>query len=598
MFLDEGLFNAGANERRAPEAARDEAFAALTARRRRVHSIPNPNLGLEARRARPPRRPAGAGAGCRLRSSPEESVAHKMLVESDPHETRVAVLEEDRLTEIYLERRYHRGVVGNVYKGRVSRVLPGMQAAFVDIGLDRDAFLYVADVYLPQETDPHGHAQALPRSLSGVDDLDLGPGLQDDDTLHGEPPRTEDGGEATIDSLLKVGQELLVQVTKDPLPNKGARVTTQVTFPGRFVVYLPTVSHIGVSRRIEDEAERGRLRGLLESHVRECSTPTGGIIVRTAGEGRTEADFAADLAYLRARWEGVRRRAETAAAPALIHQDFDLALRLVRDLFSAEFSILWVDGEATYERIVEFLDQVQPQLVARVKLDREERGLFERFGIEKEIEAALRPKVWLKSGGYLVINPTEALVAIDVNTGRFVGQHNLEETALAANLEAVEEAVRQIRLRDLGGIIVLDLIDMTDPVHREEVFQALERELRKDRGKHKVLSISEFGLVQITRKRSRSNLERLLTQTCPYCEGSGRIKSVATICLSVRRAALALRGTLNSKELLVRVHPEVARLLQREERGIVEEIERELGIAIILQSDAKLHHTSFDILEV
>ena len=222
-----------------------------------------------------------------------------------------------------------------------------------------------------------------------------------------------------------------------------------------------------------------------------------------------------------------------------MHQDFDLALRLVRDLFSAEFSLLWVDSEATYERIVEFLDQVQPQLVPRVKLDREERGLFERFGIEKEIEAALKPKVWLKSGGYLVINPTEALVAIDVNTGRFVGQHNLEETALAANLEAVEEAVRQIRLRDLGGIIVLDLIDMTDPAHREQVSHALELELRKDRGKHKVLSISEFGLVQITRKRSRSNLERLLTQTCPYCEGSGRIKSVATICLSLRRSALA-----------------------------------------------------------
>ena len=236
--------------------------------------------------------------------------------------------------------------------------------------------------------------------------------------------------------------------------------------------------------------------------------------------------------------------------------------------------------------------------MSRVKLDREERGLFERFGIEKEIEAALKPKVWLKSGGYLVINPTEALVAIDVNTGRFVGQHNLEETALAANLEAVEEAVRQIRLRDLGGIIVLDLIDMTEPAHREQVFNALELELRKDRGKHKVLSISEFGLVQITRKRSRANLERLLTQTCPYCEGSGRIKSIATICLSLRRAALALRGTLISKELLVRVHPEVARMLQREERGILEEIERELAVGIIMQADAKLHHTSFDILEV
>jgi len=521
-------------------------------------------------------------------------VAHKMLVESDPHETRVAVLEEDLLTEIYLERRYHRGVVGNVYKGRVSRVLPGMQAAFVDIGLDRDAFLYVADVYVADAVDAVDASDTATEALRTDEDLDLGPNVQDDDTFGVEPYRPDFAPEPTIDSLLKVGQELLVQVTKDPMPNKGARVTTQVTFPGRFVVYLPTVSHVGVSRRIEDETERLRLRELLESTPRGG----GGVIVRTAGEGRSAEDFTADLAYLGSRWETVRSRAETAVAPALMHQDFDLALRLVRDLFSAEFSLLWVDGESTYERIVEFLDQVQPQLVSRVKLDREERGLFERFGIEKEIEAALKPKVWLKSGGYLVINPTEALVAIDVNTGRFVGRQNLEETALAANLEAVEEAVRQIRLRDLGGIIVLDLIDMTDPVHREQVSQALELELRKDRGKHKVLSISEFGLVQITRKRSRANLERLLTQTCPYCEGSGRIQSIATICLSLRRTALALRGTLTSKELLVRVHPEVARMLQSEERGILEEIERVLAVGVILQADAKLHHSSFDILEV
>jgi ribonuclease G len=524
-------------------------------------------------------------------------VAHKMLVESDPHETRVAVLEEDLLTEIYLERRYHRGVVGNIYKGRVSRVLPGMQAAFVDIGLDRDAFLYVADVYLPSESDAADAVPAVAGVLSGDDELELDTLVQEDETLAGEVVRPEHGPVPTIDSLLKVGQELLVQVTKDPLPNKGARVTTQVTLPGRFVVFLPTVSHVGVSRKIEDEDERLRLRELLES-MPHSSRGTGGVIVRTAGEGRSAEDFAADLAYLRARWESVHSRAETAVAPALMHQDFDLALRLVRDLFSAEFSLLWVDSEATYERIVEFLDQVQPQLVPRVKLDREERGLFERFGIEKEIEAALKPKVWLKSGGYLVINPTEALVAIDVNTGRFVGQHNLEETALAANLEAVEEAVRQIRLRDLGGIIVLDLIDMTDPAHREQVFNALELELRKDRGKHKVLSISEFGLVQITRKRSRSNLERLLTQTCPYCEGSGRIKSVPTICLSLRRAALAMRGTLASAELLLRVHPDVARMLQREERAILGELERELAVSIIVQGDAKLHHSSFDILEV
>lgn len=517
-------------------------------------------------------------------------MAHKMLIESDPYETRIAVLEEDRLTELFLERRHHRGVVGNVYKGRVSRVLPGMQAAFVDIGLERDAFLYVADVYV----------------------ADLGEGLATDDEAELSSPNGDDESEGvsspgapSIDSLLKVGQELLVQVTKDPLPNKGARVTTQITLPGRFIVYLPTVSHVGVSRKIESEEERTRLRGLLETVLAASASGSaarsGGVIVRTAGENRDAEELAADLDYLAALWQRLARRAETAGVPALVHQDFDLALRVVRDLISSEFTVLWVDGEETYTRIVEFLGQVQPQLAPRVKLDTfpsGERGLFDRFGIEREIEAALKPKVWLKSGGYLVINPTEALVAIDVNTGRFVGKHNLEETALATNLEAVAEVVRQIRVRDLGGIIVLDLIDMMEPANRSLVFAALEAELKKDRSKNKVLTISEFGLVEITRKRSRANLERQLTQSCPYCEGSGRIKSVATISLSLRRALLKLRGTVASKELLVRVHPEVARALQQDERGILDEVERTLAVSVIVQADAKLHHSSFDILEL
>lgn len=359
-------------------------------------------------------------------------MTQKMLIESDPHETRIAVLEEDRLTELFLERQHHRGVVGNVYKGRVSRVLPGMQAAFVDIGLERDAFLYVSDVYVTEFAE---------------EDVAELAGANDDDDAEAPNAAAWAQGEPSIDSLLKAGQELLVQVTKDPLPNKGARVTTQVTLPGRFVVYLPTVSHIGVSRKIEDETERARLRALLEAALRDIAVDgasPGGVIVRTAGEGRGGEELAVDLAYLAQLWRTLARRAEAAPAPALIHQDFDLALRVVRDLVSNEFSVIWVDGDETYARIVEFLDQVQPQLVGRVRLDDPvksgERGLFERFGIEREIESALRPKVWLKSGGYLVINPTEALVAIDVNTGRFVGKHNLEETAVATNLEAVAGA--------------------------------------------------------------------------------------------------------------------------------------------------------------
>lgn len=496
-----------------------------------------------------------------------------MLIESDPHQTRVAVLEDDRLTEIYVERPHQRGSVGNVYKGRVSRVLPGMQAAFVDIGLERDAFLYVADVK---------------ENLAVLDEQDV------DEEL------AINGGHQPIEELLQPGQELIVQVIKDPLPNKGARVSTQITLPGRYLVLLPTVHHRGISRRIEDETERTRLRNELAALPSVPAAPGAGygLIVRTAGEGKGADEFAADRAYLCELWDRVRRRAERVAPATLLHRDLDTGLRVVRDLFSSEFAVLWVEGEETYERIVEFLDQVQPALLPRVKLHSQDESLFERFSIEKEIEAALKSKVWLRSGGYLVINPTEALVAIDVNTGRFVGKTNLEDTVRRTNLEAVDEAVRQIRLRDLGGIIVLDLIDMTEQNHREEVFHALERALEKDRAKTKVLSISEFGLVEITRKRSRANLERLLTQGCPYCAGSGRIKAASTICLNLRRELLRMRGRTVGSQLLLRVNPEIARALSHEERPIFDELEHVLGVKLQLESDPELHHERFDILEV
>jgi ribonuclease G len=502
----------------------------------------------------------------------------KMLVESDPHETRIAVLEDDRLTEIFVERHRHRGLVGNVYKGRVTRVLPGMQAAFVDIGLDRDAFLYVSDV----TTD-----------VEAMEEEDQVPEIDEprstEEPNHGPPP--------SIGDLLKQGQEIIVQVVKDPLPNKGARISTHVTLPGRYLVLLPTVRHFGVSRRIEEEAERERLLGLL-GQLPVHGGGGAGLIVRTVGEGKEREAFESDLVYLGKLWEKIRQRATKVSAPTLLHQDVDLALRVVRDLLSQDYSVLWVDGEETYERILEFLDQVQPALVGKVRLFRQSSSLFEQFGIEDQIEAALKSKVWLKSGGYIVINPTEALVAIDVNTGRFVGQSTLEDTVLQTNLEAVSEIVRQIRLRDLGGIIVIDLIDMIEAEHRAQVFSSLEREIKKDRAKIKVLNISEFGLVEVTRKRSRSNLERLLTQPCPYCSSRGRIKSIATICLNLRKALLRMRDRAGQSELLLRVHPEVARALQQEERAILDELEKSLGVKILLQSDSELHHERFDVLEV
>jgi ribonuclease G len=503
----------------------------------------------------------------------------KMLIESDPHQTRIAVLEDDRLTEIFVERHRHRGLVGNVYKGRVTRVLPGMQAAFVDVGLERDAFLYVSDVASDVEAIEELEIEE-PRSPRHHDE----PSSASHQAHHVQP---------SIDDLLKPGQEIIVQVVKDPLPNKGARISTHVTLPGRYLVLLPTVRHFGVSRRIEDEAERERLVAVLG----QLAT-SGGLIVRTVGEGKGAEEFDTDLAYLSRLWEKIRQRSGKVSAPTLLHQDLDLALRVVRDLLRQDFSVLWVDGEETYERIVEFLDQVQPGLVAKVKLFRQGSTLFEQFGIEEQIEAALKSKVWLKSGGYIVINPTEALVAIDVNTGRFVGQSNLEDTVMQTNLEAVQEIVRQIRLRDLGGIIVIDLIDMVEQAHREQVFASLESEIRKDRAKTKVLNISEFGLVEITRKRSRANLERLLTQPCPYCGGRGRIKSLTTICLNLRKELLHLRGRTGQSELLLRVHPEVARALQQEERAILEELQRSLAVNILLQSDPELHHERFDVVEV
>ena len=297
-------------------------------------------------------------------------------------------------------------------------------------------------------------------------------------------------------------------------------------------------------------------------------------------------------------WESIRQRGEKVSGPTLIHRDLDLALRVVRDHLNEDFSVVWVEGEETYARVVDFVDQIQPSLVDRVRLFQQDGGLFSRFSLDEEIEGALRTKVWLKSGGYIVINPTEALVAIDVNTGRFVGQSNLEDTVLQTNLEAVQEIVRQIRLRDLGGIIVIDLIDMIEQEHREQVFAALDGELKKDRAKTKMLAISEFGLVEITRKRSRTNLERLLTQPCPHCGGAGRIQAVTTICLKLRREVLRRAARVAPAELLVRVHPDVAAALQGEERAVLDELEQALGKPLLLQSDPGLHPERFDVTEV
>ncbi len=497
-------------------------------------------------------------------------MSREIVINATKHESRIAVLDEGQVVELWVERTRHRTIVGNIYKGRVTKVLPGMQSAFVDLALERDAFLYVSDVI----EDIEVYESETPEEIE----------------LSEEPTRSE----ASIADLLREGQEIVVQVSKDTIAGKGARITSHVTLPGRFLVYMPTVDHVGVSRRIEDEGERTRLKEMLE---RIRPQGEGGFIVRTAGEQRNEEEFRADLKYLTDLWEQIRRRTEKASAPAAIHHDLDLILRTIRDVFSAEFKSVWVDSVEEYQRIVEFLDQIQPQLVPRVRLYRRDEPIFDEFGIEPEIAKALKSKVWLKSGGYIVINQTEALVAIDVNTGKYVGKKNLEETVFRTNLEAAKEIVRQIRLRDLGGIIVLDFIDMEEPVNRAALFEALENEIKKDRSKTKILQISEFGLIEMTRKRVRQSLERSLTQACPYCAGSGRIKSNTTVAMEIWRELMKARDLHEGQDVIVRVNPVVYGTLSTGD-PIFEEVERNLGIHLVFKPDDSLHHEQFDLMRI
>ena len=495
-------------------------------------------------------------------------MAREIVINATKHESRIAVLDEGQVVELWVERTRHRTVVGNIYKGRVTKVLPGMQSAFVDLGLERDAFLYVSDVLEEIEEE----------ESDGPLDIHL------DDVPASRV-------EASIADLLREGQEIVVQVSKDTIAGKGARITSHITLPGRFLVYMPTVNHIGVSRRIDNEEERMRLKQILET-IRPPGS--GGFIARTAGEGRDEEEFRADLRYLTDLWEQIRRKAEKVAAPTLIHHDLDLVLRTIRDVLSPEFKTVWVDSVEQYQRVVEFLDQIQPNLVSRVRLYRREDPIFDDFGIEPEIAKALKSKVWLKSGGYIVINQTEALVAIDVNTGKYVGKRNLEETVFRTNLEAAKEIVRQVRLRDLGGIIVLDFIDMEDPNNRAALFTALEAEVKKDRSKTKILQISEFGLIEMTRKRVRQSLERSLTQACPYCAGSGRIKSNTTISLEIWRELMKLRDLHEGQDVIVRVNPTVYNNLD----PVFDEIERTLGVHLVFKPDDTLHHEQFDVMRI
>ena len=406
---------------------------------------------------------------------------------------------------------------------------------------------------------------------------------------HGPPQRPQ-----LISELLKAGQEIIVQIAKEPLGKKGARITSHVALPGRFLVYMPTVDHIGVSRKIASAEERSRLRRI----VADAKVPfPGGFIVRTAAEAASEEDVRSDVEFLGRQWSDIKTRAEQRKAPALMHRDLNLVERILRDYVGSDYSSIWIDSEEEYSKVVDFVSRFQPRLVGRVKLYTKETPMFEEFGIQQELDKALRPKVWLKSGGYIVINHTEALVAIDVNTGKYVGRGStrLEDTIVKTNVEAVKEIVRQIRLRDLGGIIVVDFIDMEERRNREKVMIALDDALRSDRAPSKVLSFNEFGLVAITRKRTKQALERVLCQPCPYCTGSGMVKSIPTICYEVQAEARKMAGELESQSLTLRVHPEIAKALKTRESALVEELEHLTHRSVIIQSDPTLHWEQYDI---
>ncbi len=400
----------------------------------------------------------------------------------------------------------------------------------------------------------------------------------------------------TISDLLREGQEILVQIAKEPIARKGARITSHIALPGRYLVYMPTIEHLGVSRKIESSSERGRLRTLIQRIRQDEDIPSGGFIVRTAGIGISEEDLRQDARYLVRTWQDIKKTTEKAKSPALVHQDLDIVQRLLRDQMSDEFTAIRVDSEEEYLRTVEFVNRIQPRMVNRVKLYTRDEPILDAYGVQEEIDKALKPRVWLKSGGYLVINQTEALVAIDVNTGKFVGKGNarLEDTITRTNMEAVDEIARQIRLRDLGGIIVLDLIDMEDRRNRNKVSQALQEALQSDKSPTKVLSFNDFGLIIMTRKRVKQSLERTMCTVCEYCEGSGWVKSPQTTCFEILTEAARLGRHMDDvKQTTLRIHPEVAKALRGQEREILNEIEAHLG-NVDLTADPNIHQAQFD----
>ncbi|HEY8923169.1 MAG TPA: Rne/Rng family ribonuclease [Polyangia bacterium] len=500
-----------------------------------------------------------------------------LVINADGPETRVALVEDGLLGELYIERKRERGIAGNIYKGRVERVLPGMQAAFVNIGAEKSAYLHVSDV--------RGTPDDLKRLFAG----DAGKSSDDEDEE--EADRRRVGSGARIEDLLKEGQEIVVQVTKEPISTKGARTTRYVSLPGRHLVFMPTVDHIGISRRIASDKERRRLRDIVES----MRPPGSGFIVRTVAEGISEKELKSDMEFLIKLWNEIVKRSESGRCPALIYNDLDLLLRTVRDMFTPDVEKLIIDSRSEYDRVKKFIAALMPDFTGHIELYEGTDPIFDGYGIEIEIDRALERKVWLKSGGYLIVDEMEALTAIDVNTGRFVGKSSLEDTITKTNLEACREVAEQLRIRSIGGMIVVDFIDMDRPQNREKVTRTFNEHLRRDRAKATVTRISELGLIEMTRKRTRESLLHNLTEPCTYCEGKGYTKSRNTVAYELLREIRRQGDLIESDTIIVEAHPTIADVLATTDHAFIEDLEKRLQKRIVVKGRGSFHMEDFEI---
>ncbi|HEY7683960.1 MAG TPA: Rne/Rng family ribonuclease [Gemmatimonadales bacterium] len=529
----------------------------------------------------------------------------EILITGSQRETRVAILEDDRLVELLFDRSDQRRTVGDIYLGRVEAVLPGIQAAFVDIGLEKSAFLHASDLLEPEEDEePTGEEgdEAFEEAEEGDGPGDAGPrpnrGRRGEPNGggNGEPRQREVRSRRQlpdISDILKKGQTLLVQVTKEPISTKGCRVTAQISLPGRFLVYMPYASKVGVSRKIESKELRARLRDMVAAHLPKDA---GGMIVRTVAEGVTEEHFRREVEGLLNLWRKINRKKTFVRAPALVQRETSLTRGIIRDLFSAKVDALYVDSKELFNEIEAYLKQVDPELLARVNLYSETVPLFDKFDIENEIRDLFKARCDLPTGGYIIIQPTEALVSIDVNTGRYTGKKDPEKTILKTNLEAAREIARQIRLRDMGGIIVCDFIDMESRQNRDRVLQELRTHLGRDRARTKAFAVSELGLVEMTRQRVRPSLWHSMTTECPDCKGTGRVFTPEVVARRLERSLKRAGRERRERQLAVRLHPEVALYLLEEEPRLIHTLGKMTGLELELRDDPMMRVDEFRLM--